>query len=145
MNDSYQSKFEQLCAFVEGKIAKKGIPGVAVGLLYEDKTYTAGFGATNADHPLPVTDETLQDVTLMRVEAVTVPVLSATALMVHKLLTFNQQHCDYSKALPMARSLREQIDWDRVRVQTRQSPYAHAFLFLLELLNVLPVTRTEPS
>jgi CubicO group peptidase (beta-lactamase class C family) len=37
----------------------KGIPGVAVGVLCQGETHTAGFGVTNVDHPLPVTDETL--------------------------------------------------------------------------------------
>jgi hypothetical protein len=92
---------------------------------------------------LPVTDETLADATIMRVEAVQIPVLSASALMVHKALTFNEQHCDFSRALPMARSLREQIDWERVRMETKASPYAQAFLFLLELLEVLPSTERQ--
>lgn len=92
---------------------------------------------------LPVTDETLADITLMRVEALQIPVLSASALMVHKLLTFNEQYCDFARGLPMARSLREQIDWDRVRLETKPSPYAQAFLFLLELLDVLPVRETR--
>ncbi|MBN1933580.1 MAG: beta-lactamase family protein, partial [Anaerolineae bacterium] len=37
----------------------KRVPGVAVGILHDGKMRTAGFGVTNADHPLPVTDETL--------------------------------------------------------------------------------------
>ena len=35
------------------------IPGVALGLLFNDKIYTSGFGVTNVEHPLPVTDDTL--------------------------------------------------------------------------------------
>ena len=38
----------------------------------------------------------------------------------------------------MARSLREQIDWDRVRRETAHSPYAEAFLILLDRLDVVP-------
>ena len=59
MTETPQSTFDQLCAFVESEIAKKGVPGAAIGVLYGDETYTAGFGVTNVDHPLPVTDETL--------------------------------------------------------------------------------------
>jgi CubicO group peptidase (beta-lactamase class C family) len=51
--------FEQLSTFVEEQIAQKGVPGAAIGILYQDQTYTAGFGVTNVDHPIPVTDETL--------------------------------------------------------------------------------------
>src|ERR1700759_3462089 len=62
----------------------------------------------------PVTDETLADAESLRVYAIELPVISATVLMEHKLLTFSQQRCDYAEALPVARSLREQIDWARV-------------------------------
>jgi hypothetical protein len=92
---------------------------------------------------VPVTDDVLADGSVMRVEAIDVPVLSATALMVHKLLTFNEQHCEFNRGLPMARSLREQIDWDRVRGETKRSPYAQAFLLLLELLEVLPLEHRQ--
>jgi hypothetical protein len=37
----------------------------------------------------------------------------------------------------MARALREQIDWPRVRKETAESPYAFAFLVLLEKLDVI--------
>ena len=40
----------------------------------------------------------------------------------------------------MARSLREQIDWERVRRETAQSPYAEAFLVLLDRLDVVSLT-----
>jgi hypothetical protein len=85
----------------------------------------------------PVTDETLTDTTPISVSAILMPVISATVLMEHKLLTFGQHYCDYAKALPLARSLREQIDWGRVRKATEDSPYAQAFLVLLEKLDVI--------
>jgi hypothetical protein len=87
----------------------------------------------------PVTDEVLADSDIIRVMAVALPVLSATLLMEHKLLTFSQHRCDYAEGLPIARSLREQIDWERVRKETLESPYARAFLLLLEMLDLLPV------
>jgi len=88
----------------------------------------------------PVTEETLDDSSVIRLEAMAIPVLSATTLMVHKMLTFSQHRCDYAEALPIARSLREQIDWDRVGAETTESPYAQAFLVLLELLDLRPET-----
>jgi hypothetical protein len=87
----------------------------------------------------PVTDEILSDSTIIRVQAIALPVLSATLLMEHKLLTFSQHRCDFAEGLPIARSLREQIDWERVRKETEESPYARAFLILLEMLDLLPV------
>ncbi len=87
----------------------------------------------------PVTDETLQDTSQISVEAIFMPVVSATRLMVHKLLSYSQHHCDFATGLPVARSLREQIDWERVRRETTDSPYAEAFLILLDRLDVVPL------
>lgn len=90
----------------------------------------------------PVTDETLADTVVRPVNAVHMPVLSATALMVHKLLSFSQHHCDFTRGLPLARSLREQIDWRRVRRETAHSPYAEVFLILLDRLGVVPLSES---
>jgi hypothetical protein len=90
----------------------------------------------------PVTEETLADTVPRPVNAVRMPVLSATTLMVHKLLSYSQHYCDFAKGLPLARSLREQIDWARVREETAHSPYAEAFLVLLDRLDVVPVSAT---
>ncbi|GAA0530983.1 hypothetical protein GCM10010172_09610 [Paractinoplanes ferrugineus] len=84
-----------------------------------------------------VTDETLRDTEVISVEAISMPVISATQLMVHKLLSYSQHHCDFATGFPVARSLREQIDWDRVRRETARSPYAEAFLILLDRLDVV--------
>ena len=86
----------------------------------------------------PVTDETLADTVIRPVNAIHMPVLSASTLMVHKLLSFSQHHCDFARGLPLARSLREQIDWARVRRETAHSPYAEVFLILLDRLGVVP-------
>lgn len=85
----------------------------------------------------PVTDQTLAAAETLRVDSVQLPVMPATELMVHKMLTFSQHYCDFARALPIARSLREQIDWHEVRRETAQSPYAEAFLFLLHRLGLL--------
>jgi hypothetical protein len=85
----------------------------------------------------PVTDETLRDTVMLSVEAIYMPVISATQLMIHKLLSYTQHYCDFATGLPIARSLREQIDWERVRRETLESPYAEAFLVLLDRLDVV--------
>jgi Uncharacterised nucleotidyltransferase len=91
-------------------------------------------------HPLDraVTDEMLADTVPRVVDAIVMPCVTATQLMIHKLLSFTEHYCDFTRGLPLARSLREQIDWDRVRKETAQSPYAEAFLLLLERLEVVP-------
>ena len=87
----------------------------------------------------PVTDDTLHDTEQLSVEAIFMPVASATQLMIHKLLSYTQHYCDFATGLPVARSLREKIDWDRVRKETAKSPYAEAFLVLLDRLDVVPL------
>jgi hypothetical protein len=91
----------------------------------------------------PVTDETLHEAEQISVEAIYMPVLSATQLMIHKLLSYSQHYCDFATGLPVARSLREQIDWARVRRETAKSPYAEAFLVLLDRLSVVPFPEDE--
>ncbi|MBL7260411.1 nucleotidyltransferase [Paractinoplanes lichenicola] len=93
----------------------------------------------------PVTDDTLNDTEQISVEAIFMPVLSATQLMVHKLLSYSQHYCDFATGLPVARSLRELIDWPRVRRETEKSPYAEAFLILLDRLDVVPFPDDEEA
>lgn len=92
----------------------------------------------------PVTDETLSGGVIRPVDALQLPCLSATQLMVHKLLSYSQHYCDFARGLPLARSLREQIDWDQVRKETAASPYAEAFLVLLDRLEVVPLKTELP-
>jgi hypothetical protein len=91
----------------------------------------------------PVTDETLHDTEQISVEAIYMPVISATRLMIHKLLSYSQHYCDFATGFPVARSLREQIDWERVRLETAKSPYAEAFLILLDRLDVVKYADSE--
>jgi hypothetical protein len=104
------------------------------------KVYDEGRMADLIYRPVesPVDEETLRDTEQISVEAIYMPVLSATRLMIHKLLSYSQHYCDFATGLPVARSLREQIDWGRVRRETIESPYAEAFLVLLDRLDVVP-------
>lgn len=51
--------FERVAAAVAEKMKEYQVPGVAVGILSEGNATTRGFGVTNVDHPLPITDKTL--------------------------------------------------------------------------------------
>jgi hypothetical protein len=93
----------------------------------------------------PVTDETLADTDVLPVNACHMPVLSATELMIHKLLSMGPHYCDLAKALPVARSMREQIDWSRVERETAHSPYAQAFMVLLDRLNVMSLVEVSSA
>jgi hypothetical protein len=72
----------------------------------------------------------------MDVYAVTMPVASLDDVLVTKLLALNEQNLDYSGVLEMARAVREQLDWDEIRRRCDGSPYAKAFLVLVEELGI---------
>lgn len=85
----------------------------------------------------PVTDEVLAMAEELPVGSVVLPVMSATFVLESKLLVLDGHRCDFSELLPFARALREQIDWEHVRAETKHSPYAEAFLVLVERLDIL--------
>ena len=84
----------------------------------------------------PVTEQILSRVETIEVGSVQMPVLSATDLVVTKLLTFRDHYADFGSALPMVRALREQVDWAEVRRRTEQSPFAEALLLLCDRLGL---------
>ena len=51
--------FERLAALVMDKMKEYRVPGAALGILHDGTVTSRGFGVTNIDHPLPVTDRTL--------------------------------------------------------------------------------------
>lgn len=53
------SSWDEICALTARLMDEHDIPGIGVGLLYQGELFSAGFGVTNVDHPLPVTPETL--------------------------------------------------------------------------------------
>ena len=85
----------------------------------------------------PVTDELLSRAELVEVHAIHVPVLSPTDVLASKLLTLREHNLDFAPMLEIARSLREQIDWDAVAKEVEESPYAQAFLVLAERLRII--------
>lgn len=84
----------------------------------------------------PVTDDVLARAEPMRVGATSVPVATATDLVVDKLLVFGPHRCDFADLLPIVRALREQVDWREVRARTAHSPFAEAFLLLATRLDI---------
>lgn len=73
----------------------------------------------------------------LEVNAVRMPVMTLEDVLVTKLLALHEHAVDYDSVLEIARSLREQIDWDDVRARTAESPYAKAFFVLAEELEII--------
>lgn len=85
----------------------------------------------------PVTAELLGRATELSVDSVHMPVLAPTDLMRALLAAFSEHHCDFGAVLPIARQLRERVDWQAVRGEGGQAPMPAAFLYLLERLEII--------
>jgi Uncharacterised nucleotidyltransferase len=86
---------------------------------------------------MEITDETIESADLLNVFAIEVAVMPVEDVIATKLLALNEHYLDYEGLLPIARALREQVDWERVKARTGESPYARAFFTLLEELDVV--------
>jgi hypothetical protein len=54
-----------------------------------------------------------------------------------RLAALTEHYCDFGDLLPIARVLRERIDWVRLDREYRDIPLADAFLYLLERLDII--------
>jgi hypothetical protein len=90
----------------------------------------------------PAQRSDVQRATPLEVLSVRMPVLPATDLVVQKLNSLEEHYCDFAQLLPMARALREQVDWRQVRSETAANDFAAALLFLLERLGIIAEART---
>src|SRR5947209_12443872 len=63
----------------------------------------------------------------LSVDAMPMPVASVDHIVITQLLSWNDHHLDFAGMLEQTRTVREQMDWERVRDLTKSSPYARAF------------------
>lgn len=87
----------------------------------------------------PITAELLDRSDELEVLAVRMPVLEATDILSAKMRVLGEHFCDLTGMIAIARALREQVDWDRVRRETAATPYGRAFLLLVHELGISPV------
>lgn len=87
---------------------------------------------------LEMTDEVLARADTISVMAVATPVMALEDVLVTKLHALDEHSLDYASLIGIARSLREQIDWARLKARTQDSPYAGAFFTLVEELCIAP-------
>ncbi|MGW0331466.1 nucleotidyltransferase family protein [Streptomyces sp. NPDC003011] len=85
----------------------------------------------------PVTTEMLDRAHELSVDSVFMPVLAPTDLVHSLLAAFSEHHCDFGAVLPIARTLREKVDWDAVREACGDAPMPDAFFYFLERLGVI--------
>jgi predicted nucleotidyltransferase len=86
----------------------------------------------------PIDDGIFERAEELEVHATRLDVAALEDVLVQKLLALSEQQPDYSSVLELARSLREQVDWDDVRERTTESPFAKGYFTLLDELEIVP-------
>ena len=87
---------------------------------------------------LEMTDEVIARGEVLAVLSMDIRVMALEDVMTTKLMALTEHSLRYEGLLRVARALREQIDWERVRSATHGSPFARAFFVLAEGLGVVP-------
>jgi hypothetical protein len=108
----------------EGWLVKAWHDGVLVDLIYSPSGYE-------------VDEDLLGQAEELTVDGMPMPVLPITDVLVSKLCALNERRLDFEGLLQITRALREQIDWERLRRRTSDSPFARAFLFLASEVGIL--------
>jgi hypothetical protein len=85
----------------------------------------------------PVTNDLIDRAEEMAVLSVHMPVLEATDIIVTKVMALTEHYCDLGRLLPVARAMREQVDWADVRRRVADNDFAVVFLVLLERLGII--------
>jgi hypothetical protein len=78
----------------------------------------------------------LERATELEVYAITLPVMTATDVLESKLRTLKEHEASYDDVLEIARTCREQIEWESLRGNVGDSPYAKAFFTLVDELKL---------
>jgi hypothetical protein len=85
----------------------------------------------------PVEADLVERAEVLPVLSVHMPVLLATDILVTKLMALDEHYCDFARLLPVARALREQVDWEEVAREVADNDFAVVFLQLLGRLGIV--------
>jgi hypothetical protein len=85
---------------------------------------------------LVVDDELIARGEEREVMAIGIRLMALEDVLTSKLMALDEHSADYSQLLLMARTLREQIDWQALHDRTRESAFAKAFFTLAEELGI---------
>ena len=58
-------------------------------------------------------------------------------MLIQKLRSLGEHHCDFAALLPAVRAIRELLDWDLIKAQTADNDFAVAFLVLAGRLGLI--------
>ncbi len=85
-----------------------------------------------------IDDEVIARGERLSVMAMDVDVMDLDDILITKLMALDEHSADYGDLILITRSLREQIDWGRLREETASSPFAVAFFALADGLAICP-------
>ncbi|HYH52700.1 MAG TPA: nucleotidyltransferase [Solirubrobacterales bacterium] len=85
-----------------------------------------------------IDDEVLARGDEISVMAMHMRVMDLDDILITKLHALDEHSADYGDLILITRSLREQIDWARLREETASSPFAVAFFALADGLGICP-------
>lgn len=91
-----------------------------------------------------IDDEVIARGERLSVMAMDIDVMDLDDILITKLMALDEHSVDYGDLILITRSLREQIDWARLREETAQSPFAVAFFVLADGLGICPA-ETQPA
>ena len=86
---------------------------------------------------LPIDDDVIARGENLNVLSMEMRVMAIEDVLITKLMSMDEHHIRFEGLLPIARALREQIDWRQVHDATAGSPFARAFFVLIEGLGVI--------
>jgi hypothetical protein len=85
---------------------------------------------------MQIDDEVIARGERLSVMAMDVEVMDLDDILITKLMALDEHSADYGDLILITRSLREQIDWGRLREETASSPFAVAFFALADGLEI---------
>lgn len=90
-----------------------------------------------------IDDEVLARGEQLSVMAMQTRVMDLDDILITKLMALDEHTADYRDLILITRSLREQINWSRLREETASSPFARAFFTLADGLGICPAAQTS--
>src|SRR6201991_2837770 len=127
-----------LAALVEAGMRAEDPPEEWLGKAWHGETLVDLIFAPKG---MTVDDDLFARGEVMSVLGMEMRVMALEDVLVTKLMALSEHSLRYESLLPIARPLREQVDWEDVRARTSGSPFARAYFVMLEGLGVLPGAR----
>ena len=135
---------------VEQAVETLGRDGFQIERPPEDWLFKAYLDGAMVDVLHRLNGETVDAATVDRAQicevlGLRIPVLPPTEVISTKLRALTERYCDFGRLLPPVRAVREQLDWQRLRSESVDNPFATTFLTLADLLQITVESPTTAA